>query len=198
MTKAQWKALARLAGALAITAGVALAAVLTMHTRGPDPGGPLACGGCPTTVSHLVGTDVTRTSFSFNGVRLRNTDDQPVTLDDVRLEHATAGLYVVRRALSDRPRLHYLRHGHSHPPVYPTMTLNPFRGAVIGAHSDAGRDSVVVFFVVPEHAGTFSFSGVIVDYHQGSTRYRATFPNQGRVCLGATSCSSVPVQTPSR
>jgi hypothetical protein len=197
LTKAHWKSLARFAGALAITAGVALAAVFTMHERGPDPG-PLACAGCPTTVSHLIVADVTRTTFSFNAVRLRNAGDQAVTLDDVRLEHATAGLYVARRALADQLRLNYLKHGHARPPVYPTQTLRPFRGAVIAPHSASRAPSVVVFFVVPTHAGTFSFSGVTIDYHRGSTEYRATFPDQGRVCLGATTCSSAPVQTPSR
>jgi hypothetical protein len=197
LTKATWKSLARLAGALAITAGVALVAVFTMHSRGPDPG-PLACGGCPTTVSHLVVADVTRTTFSFNSARLRNAGDQAVTLDDVRLEHATAGLYVARRALSHKPQLNYLKHGHAKPAVYRTRTLGPFRGAVIAPHAHSPARSVVVFFVVPTRVGTYSFSGVIIDYHQGSTEYRATFPDQGRVCLGATTCSSAPVQTPSR
>jgi len=38
-------------------------------------------------------------------------------------------------------------------------------------------------------------SGLVLDYHQGSTKYQASYPEQARICLGQTSCSSAEVKS---
>ena len=179
--------------AVAVVAAAGVAFV-SRDSRGASAG-PLACNHCPTTVNGLFVEDATANQFSFNVLSLTNSSSQPVTLDGVELEDPSSGVRVTKLAVANPGPLSQLERASYNAKLFPAGTTTPLAGASIPPGTSAKNGSVVVYLEVPASRGTYTISGLVLDYHQGSTRYQATYPEQARICLGQTSCSSAEVMS---
>ncbi len=101
---------------------------------------------------------------------------------------ASAGLAVANPGL-----LSQLERASYNAKLFPAGSTRPLAGALIPPGTSANNGSVVVYLEVPASRGTYTISGLVLDYHQGSTTYQATYPEQARICLGQTGCSSTEV-----
>ena len=179
---------------IAVVAVVAAAGVAfgSRDSRGASAG-PLACNRCPTNVNGLFVPDASANQFSFNVLPLTNPSGQPVTLDGVQLKNPSSGVRVTKLAVAKPGTLSQLERASYNAKVFPAGSTKPLTGASVPPGTSANNGSIVVYLEVPAKRGTYTISGLVLDYHQGSAKYQATYPEQARICLGQTSCSSAEV-----
>ena len=173
--------------AVAVVAAAGVAFV-SRDSRGASAG-PLACHHCPTNVNGLC-PDASANQFTFNVLPLTNSSSEPVTLDGVQLKNPSSGVRVTKLAVAKPGTLSQLERAAYNAKLFPAGSTKPLPGGSIPPGTSANNGSIVVYLEVPAKRGTYTISGLVLDYHQGSTKYQATYPEQARICLGQTSCSS--------
>ena len=162
---------------IVILVGVGAAGLgILAHSRGPAAG-PMACPTCGEDTNGLAVTNTAANTFTFNPIPLTNRSSQPVVLDSVALIKPSPGVHITRVAVSSKPVLYQLERGSLTPRLYPSTSLTDATG----------------FLAVPRSRGTYTIAGVTIDYHQGSTYYRASYREAARICLGSSTCSAAQV-----
>jgi hypothetical protein len=179
---------------IVILVGVGAAGLgILAHSRGPAAG-PMACPTCAEDTNGLAVTNAAANTFTFNPIPLTNRSSQPVVLDSVALIKPSPGVHITRVAVSSKPPLYQLERGSLTPRLYPSTSLTDATGARIPpASGNPQRFSLVIFLAVPRSRGTYTIAGVTIDYHQGSTHYRASYREAARICLGSSTCSAAQV-----
>jgi hypothetical protein len=171
-------------GAL-VVAGGALAGIVLTRDSGVAAG-PLACRSCG--VNGLAFPVDPDEPFTYGLLTLRNPGPNPAVLDQVVPLEATRGLRLlgeVALRTRDNPWNITASDHHHFPPPNVRSVARPVRGYRIAPMKGRREEhEIMLGFTVPG-PGTFGFRRLAVEYHVGSTRYRAVFDFRFRVCAPA-------------
>jgi hypothetical protein len=173
-----------MAAGAALAGGVAVIAVVFLHTRDDDGEGPLGCAGCGYIFTSLP-IDVGHRGT--NGVPiLLNRGSEDAILDAVTFDGLTQGLDILgplALRIGD-----YVGPGQAagvirgYPPPHTRGTARRVSGFAV--HPYRNRDEAVELLIGfrPRHAGSFSYRSLLVHYHVGGHGYVARYPISLTIC----------------
>jgi hypothetical protein len=128
--------------------------------------------------------------FTFGGIVLKNTSEQPAILEDIRIEPPLdPGMTLVdlRVAGADR-RVGYVGSAVEFPPTrIPVDAVRPWRGAVVPGRADdpEWRGLEIIMGLRVNHPGEFGFRHVVVDYRIGGKQHRVRLSDSFIACAPA-------------